>query len=257
MKRNILVLLALLIFHGSYGNVSEAAVPRLIRYQGTLTDANNVPLEGSYDLKFRIYSAAAGGSPLWTETQAGISIASGVFSVLLGNVAALDLPFDADYWLSTEVGTSGEMLPRQRITSVGYAIRAETADNLAVPPAAPQAVQAVGVISGPSAPPDDWTVIPDMSVTMTTGANTVLVLFSGTFYNDNPFAAGYFTLYIDDTVIPEARRNLVLGNSSIVSINWLKTMAAGTHTFKIKWLTNAGVLRSPGVERVLQVIELK
>ncbi|MDP3722934.1 MAG: hypothetical protein Q8R91_05480 [Candidatus Omnitrophota bacterium] len=35
----------------------SAQVPPLIRYQGTLVDANNVPLEGSYSLTFRVMEA--------------------------------------------------------------------------------------------------------------------------------------------------------------------------------------------------------
>lgn len=108
-------------------------MPHLLRYQGTLTDANNVPLEGTYNLSFRIYDASTAGNLLWSETQTSVSVSNGVFSVLLGNVTPLNLAFDKDYWLSTEVGTSGEMSPRQRITSVGYAIRAEVSETISDP----------------------------------------------------------------------------------------------------------------------------
>lgn len=138
MKYKVLAFVGLMILFASLSINSEAAVPHLLRYQGTLTDANNVPLNGSYNLTFRIYDAATAGTLLWSETrtsetQTAVSVSDGVFSVLLGSVTALNLAFDADYWLSTEVGTSGEMSPRQRITSVGYAIRAEIADTIKDP----------------------------------------------------------------------------------------------------------------------------
>ncbi|MDP3722930.1 MAG: LamG-like jellyroll fold domain-containing protein [Candidatus Omnitrophota bacterium] len=107
----------------------QAQVPRLIRYQGTVVDANNIPLEGSYTLTFRVYDVATGGAALWTETQTPVPVSRGVFSILLGQVTPLNLPFDKDSWLSTQVGTDTEMSPRQRLTSVPYAYRAVVADQ--------------------------------------------------------------------------------------------------------------------------------
>ena len=108
----------------------SAQIPQLIRYQGTLVDANNVPLEGTYTLTFRLYEATTGGTALWTETQTAIPISRGVFNVLLGQATPLNLTFEKDYWLSTQVGTDVEMTPRQRLTSVPYAYRAQVADHV-------------------------------------------------------------------------------------------------------------------------------
>jgi len=124
-----LLVLAALILATAHG-VAQAQVPKLIRYQGTLTDASNVPLEGTYTLRFRLYDAVTAGALLWDETQTGIAVSRGVFNVLLGNVTALNLAFDKDYWLSTEVSAGGELAPRQRLTSVPYAYRAETVNGL-------------------------------------------------------------------------------------------------------------------------------
>lgn len=109
---------------------AAAQVPPLIRYQGTLVDTTNVPLEGTYNLTFRLYAASSGGAAIWTETQPAIPISRGVFSVLLGQTTPLTLPFDREYWLSTQVGIDAEMSPRQRLTSVPYAYRAEVADQV-------------------------------------------------------------------------------------------------------------------------------
>lgn len=112
-----------------------AQIPQLIRYQGTLVDANNVPLEGSVTLTFRLYDVATGGTAVWSETQTAIPVSRGVFNVLLGSVTTLALPFDKDYWLSTQVNTDAEMSPRQQLTSVPYAYRAKVAEQLAEQPA--------------------------------------------------------------------------------------------------------------------------
>ena len=47
--------------------------------------------------------------------------------MVLGSITSLDLKFDKDYWLGTEVEADGEMTPRQRLTSSAYTYRAEYA----------------------------------------------------------------------------------------------------------------------------------
>ena len=111
---------------------AEAQVPHLMRYQGVLLDHSGQPLEGVHTLNFRIYDAASGGNLLWAEGQTGIPVTQGSFSVLLGQGIPLSIPFDKDYYLTTEVDTDGEMSPRQKITSSPYAYRAEVADRAEV-----------------------------------------------------------------------------------------------------------------------------
>ncbi|MFA5167830.1 MAG: LamG domain-containing protein [Candidatus Omnitrophota bacterium] len=106
-----------------------ASVPQLMSYQGILKDAQGNYLTGTYDMTFRIYVAATGETALWTETQSGVSAASGKFNVELGSVTALDLPFNAQYWLSVQVGSDPEMTPRVKLTSVGYAYNSEEVVN--------------------------------------------------------------------------------------------------------------------------------
>ncbi|PIQ89934.1 MAG: hypothetical protein COV72_00475 [Candidatus Omnitrophica bacterium CG11_big_fil_rev_8_21_14_0_20_42_13] len=129
MKRVFLILATVAVL---FFMVTSAytAVPRLIRFQGKVTDTQGAPLNGSYNITFRVYDAASGGALLWSETQSAIPVNNGVFTVLLGNVNPLNLAFDIPYWLSMEVNNDGEMSPRQQIASVGYAIRAEVADSI-------------------------------------------------------------------------------------------------------------------------------
>jgi len=103
---------------------SQAAVPRLINYQGRLTDNSGNPLNGSHSLTFRIFDAEAAGNLLWEETQTSVVIQKGVFNILLGSVTNINLPFDKPYWLEIKVDNE-VMSPRQRIATVAYAIRAE------------------------------------------------------------------------------------------------------------------------------------
>ena len=102
-------------------------IPKLINYQGMLTDNSGTPLSGSYNLNFKIWTDTTGGSSLWTEIQNGVQVQNGLFNVILGKVTLLNLAFDQQYWL--EVGVGGETMPRIRFTSVGYAYRALVADT--------------------------------------------------------------------------------------------------------------------------------
>lgn len=108
---------------------SYATVPHLINYQGRLTDSSGVPLNGTYELTFRIYDAESAGNLLWQETHSAVLIQKGIFSIMLGSVTSMDLPFDKAYFLEIKVGNE-VMSPRQRITSAGYAIKAEEAEKL-------------------------------------------------------------------------------------------------------------------------------
>ena len=107
-----------------------AQVPHLIRYQGQAMDSNGVPLEGPYDLTFRLYDAATTGTEVWKETQPGVQLTGGHFSILLGQVTPLTtMDWSQSCWLSVQVNGEPELAPRQRITSVPLAIRAERAEQ--------------------------------------------------------------------------------------------------------------------------------
>ncbi|MEK6714813.1 MAG: hypothetical protein AABY43_02045 [Candidatus Omnitrophota bacterium] len=124
LVKKCLILAFLFFLLSSFLPSAECAVPRLINYQGKLTDTNGVPLTGSYAITFRIYDALSGGNMLWEETQQ-VVIDKGIFGVLLGSAVNLNLAFDIPYYLEIKVG-SEVMSPRQQIAASAYAI---TADN--------------------------------------------------------------------------------------------------------------------------------
>ena len=128
-KLTILIIAMLLLLTTDYGlQTAIAVVPHLINYQGRLTDISGKPLaDGAQAITFRIYDSESAGNMLWEETQS-VTIQKGIFSVFLGGSTNLDLPFDKPYFLEIKVGTE-VMSPRQRITSAGYALRAEKAES--------------------------------------------------------------------------------------------------------------------------------
>lgn len=109
---------------------AEAQAPERIAFQGKLTNSTSQPLNGTFLLSFRLYSTPAGVGSLWSETQS-VPVVAGIFSVYLGDVTPLTgLAFDVGYWVSVEVATDGEMLPRFRLGTSAFSIRSRIANAL-------------------------------------------------------------------------------------------------------------------------------
>jgi hypothetical protein len=109
---------------------AQAQIPKTLSYQGVLTDADGaVVADANYDLTFKLYDTAIGGTALWTEGQSA-AVVKGVFNVILGSVNPLPLPFNKQYWLGVTVGTGSELAPRIQLTSSAYSLRAVNADSL-------------------------------------------------------------------------------------------------------------------------------
>jgi hypothetical protein len=118
---------------------ARAEVPTLIPVVGVFADADDAPLEGSYQVVFTLYSAQTGGMTLWGETQQ-VTFTDGLFRVYLGStsVDGMDITdfIDNDsVWLGVKVGADGEM-NRVRLASVPWAFEAETCREVADLPSA-------------------------------------------------------------------------------------------------------------------------
>lgn len=103
-----------------YGGNNQVSV---VRFQGVLKDAAGMPLNGNYDIKFKLYDKEAEGAELWEEIHQALTIEEGMLDVELGSISVLNVPFDKQYWLGIEIGSDGEMSPRFKLTTVPYAIR--------------------------------------------------------------------------------------------------------------------------------------
>ncbi len=126
----ILLVCCVTLWHGAAG----AEVPQVLSYQGRLTETDGTPLIGPHTLTLRLYDASAGGSLLWEERH-DITIERGdrgLFSVILGAVTPFSslVDFNQPLWLTTEVDGTGELSPRQQLTSVSYAINAQRIGGL-------------------------------------------------------------------------------------------------------------------------------
>jgi len=126
MKRPILLcILCLAIVFGT----SVADVPQTMSYQGVLSDGSGVPVpDGTYNLTFRLYAVAIGGTSLWGETQT-LFVEDAIFNAILGSVTTLNLPFDNPYWLGVSVDGGAELTPRVALAAAPYAFRTRYGDG--------------------------------------------------------------------------------------------------------------------------------
>jgi len=132
MKRIVSVIAALSIVFLALTSFVSAAVPNRIYYQGQLTDALGAPLDTVINMTFTIYDDSSTGAAVWwSETQPGIVVSSGLFTVLLGSVNAIvDTVFRDNFrWLGVQIASDPEITPRTRLVTVPYAYRVSTLDG--------------------------------------------------------------------------------------------------------------------------------
>jgi len=125
MRSTILFCLASLLL----ATALQAEGPRLISYQGILTDLDGNPINEQHRLTFTLYPDTSGSPASWTEEHLSVDVADGLFNVILG--ANTTFPaglFETDeLWLGIAVDDDDQMAPRTRMTSVPWAMRATVA----------------------------------------------------------------------------------------------------------------------------------
>ena len=88
----IVLAVALLVVPAARGSVQNAptaaAPPTTMTYQGLLR-VNGAPANGSFNLLFRLYSVASGGSAVYTEMDT-VTATNGLFTVALGQITPLN-----------------------------------------------------------------------------------------------------------------------------------------------------------------------
>lgn len=105
----------------------------------------------------------------------------------------------------------------------------------------PNVAQVVGTTSSPTTTSSTYAVIPEMTQTITTKGNKVLIVFSGSF-DFSTYVAGLNALILavfrDGTQLSVDLQNN-LGNASfdaaLTAITWVDSPAAGSHTFDVRW----------------------
>ena len=129
MAKQILVVGAIIALILVMAIVALAHVPQLISFQGKLYDDTGNPITGQVEVTFRIYNLETGGTALWSETI-NVESENGLYNVTLGQITALNLDFDGQYWLGVQITGDDELWPRYRLVSVPTAFRAQVANQV-------------------------------------------------------------------------------------------------------------------------------
>ena len=121
-------------------------MPQLINYQGRLTNAAGQPVNTAVPMHFALMDGDTNtANVLWGETQSSVSVNQGIYNVLLGSVKPIPGSALSGATVYLEVKVSGETLkPRQRMTSVAYAIRSDNASKPGRPSRGPVLFQGRG-----------------------------------------------------------------------------------------------------------------
>jgi Chaperone of endosialidase len=126
LSRTMIVLFVL----GALSTMALAAVPTTASYQGRLTTSAGAPVpNGTYSVRFSLWSAPTMGTESWSETQM-VTVSEGLFSTELGSISGgfFDIsvcPPYCDAWLQIEVTISGSvsvMSPRTHLAATPWSL---------------------------------------------------------------------------------------------------------------------------------------
>jgi hypothetical protein len=120
---------------------AESALPRLVRFGGTVRDLNGTPMTGVVGITFALYSERSGGAALWIETQNVTADSNGHYVAVLGSAKPDGLPADLftseqARWVGVQVSGQAEQ-GRVLLVSAPYALKAGDAETIGgLPPSA-------------------------------------------------------------------------------------------------------------------------
>jgi hypothetical protein len=146
MRRSVHAVLIVLVTFCSIALASDPQstaqdrqIPHLVRFHGTLLNADGSARSGVAGMLFSLYTEERGGAALWTEVQNVAVDASGSYTVLLGSEHADGVPADLfttndARWLGVQVVSEPEQ-PRILLVSVPYALKARDTELLGGHPA--------------------------------------------------------------------------------------------------------------------------
>ncbi len=131
-------------------SVNSASPPTTMNFQGRLADSGgNIMPDGLYNMQFKLYTVASGGSSVWSETRettTRVQLTNGLFSTQLGEANALSanvfnnanlyfeitMPTPATATCATTSCQVWEspMPTRQKLATSAYAFNSDTLDGL-------------------------------------------------------------------------------------------------------------------------------
>lgn len=120
-------------------------------------------------------------------------------------------------------------------------------------------LEVAGSTADPTTASSTYVVVPEMSITLSTTGNSVLVQFSSSF-NVNAADSFDFSIFVDGSEHANAHRHVQCATaiaglpSSTQAL--ITGLGAGNHTFDVRWKASSGSARALGILRSLVAAEL-
>lgn len=130
MKKNVVAMMAML------ATAYVWAAGGAFTYQGVLLNSDGTAMTGTKTVEFRLYSTSEDGEALWARAYNVLLDSTGLFSTEISDTSGSKISNSSDKTLNqvfaqsatnnlyigmTVVGSSGEIVPRQRLLAVPYA----------------------------------------------------------------------------------------------------------------------------------------
>lgn len=213
----------------AYSTLFAADPPRIVSYQGRVTDSGGQPIDTTADIIFAIFTDSIGGVQLWKETHFGVTVQNGLFEVLLGTSQYLtDEVLDGSTrWLGMAIDSDDLLTPLTPITSSAYAIRAEQAgyaltiadNSVTTSKVSPNGVHPSDILAEPGLAVDDslgvgidldlsWTVVARSEISCPTAGYVVaLSTMKGSSFAENYWQSVVFGITADSTALASDDRH--------------------------------------------------
>jgi hypothetical protein len=239
MKMKILVLVLAILTLG----MCLSAAPRLINYQGLLTDKQGKPITTPVEVTFTFWDAETGGNQLgagFSDADTVTPDADGIYSTLIGDDPGNLIPesvFSGDsVWLNVNIA-GDNLANRMRITSAGFAINAMNASHAVSADSATTATKALG-LAGVLNNPGDQINLGTNALFAVNAAGKVELVVNGKHYRlvtqgwINPFNV-YNNISPDgkDAYIPQ----VAMVNNGNAIIVWRQSDGSYWQTFKSEY----------------------
>lgn len=105
------------------------AIPETFNYQGFLREADGSLTTGTKNITSKIYAVPTGGTAIHTEEFANVNVRDGLFNIVIGDATPLGTTFNtAPLYIGISVDGT-ELIPRERVHGVPWAIRATKAQE--------------------------------------------------------------------------------------------------------------------------------
>ncbi len=228
---------------------AHAVTSNTINFQARLEQPSGAIVDdGNYNVEFKLYNAASGGTALWTEdylnsaTQ-GVRIANGYLTVNLGAITAFPgtISWDQQLYVSMNIGGTstgsptwdGEMSPRLKLTAVPYAFQAKSATQLQT-----QSGANVATLSFTTPTATDSIALPDAS---------------GTVCLDNSAACGFAaasgsTAYVQNGTSLQSNANFNIQSTATGSVTATLRALSGQTADLLRFENSTGTAALSGID---------